>query len=94
MSNQYLDLTPEIAELAAASGMEARVFDIPSNNAQGEYRATWVLVTDDAKFFLHPDIAASALPIRRKPGLHAWTDDYSSLSADPPVAAARQSVRR
>jgi hypothetical protein len=79
VSNQYLDLTPEIAELAAASGMEARVFDTPSNNARGEYRATWVLVTDDAKFFLQPDVASAALAIRRKPGLHAWTDDYSSL---------------
>jgi spermidine synthase len=79
VSNQYLDLTPEIAALAAASGMEARVVDTPPQEARGEYRATWVLVTSNAAFLAQPQVAAFAREIRPKPGLHAWTDDYSSL---------------
>jgi hypothetical protein len=79
VSNQYLDLTPEIAALAAASDMEARVVDTPPQEARGEYRATWVLVTNNAEFFAQPQVAAFAREIQRRPDLRAWTDDYSSL---------------
>jgi spermidine synthase len=79
VSNQYLDLTPEVAELAVAAGMQARVVDTPSNKSTGEYRATWVLVTDNSAFFAQPLVEAFARTILRKPGLHAWTDDNSSL---------------
>jgi hypothetical protein len=79
VSNQYLDLTPEIAELASAAGMEARVFDSPMNPSRGEYRATWVLVTDNAQFFAQMQVASVGRDIHRKPGLRAWTDDDSSL---------------
>jgi spermidine synthase len=79
VSNQYLDLTPEIAALAAASGMEARVVDTPPQEARGEYRATWVLVTNNAAFLAQRQVAAFAREIRPRPDLRAWTDDYSSL---------------
>jgi spermidine synthase len=79
VSNQYLDLTPEVAALAAASGMEARVVDTPAQEWRGEYRATWVLVSNDAAFFAQPQVAAFAREIPAKAGLRAWTDDYSSL---------------
>jgi hypothetical protein len=79
VSNQYLDLTPEVAALAAASGMEARVVDTPPQEWRGEYRATWVLVSNNAAFFAQPQVAAFARGIHEKPGLRAWTDDYSSL---------------
>jgi len=79
VSNQYLDLPPEIAELALATGMTARLFDSPPNETVGEYRATWVLVTNNETFFRQPAIAAFARIDRRRPGLRAWTDDSSSL---------------
>lgn len=79
VSNQYLDLPPEIAELAIASGMTARLFDSPPNDALGEFRATWVLLVGNAAVFQQPNLAAAARTDRRKPGLRAWTDDYSSL---------------
>jgi spermidine synthase len=79
VSNQYLDLTPEVAALAAASGMEARVVDTPAQEWRGEYRATWVLVSNNAAFFAQPQVAAFAREIPAKAGLRAWTDDYSSL---------------
>ncbi|MGC2619901.1 MAG: hypothetical protein WA414_12730, partial [Acidobacteriaceae bacterium] len=65
--------------VAAATGMTARLFDTPANDARGESRALWVLLTDRADFFAQPQLAAIAQPIPPRPGLHAWTDDRSSL---------------
>ena len=79
VSNQYLDLTPEVGELARASGMQARLIDSPPNDARGEFRATWVLVTDNTAFLAQPQVAAASLLVLGKPGLRVWTDDYSSL---------------
>jgi hypothetical protein len=79
VSNQYVDLAPEVGLLADAAGMQARVVDTPPNDARGEYRATWVLVTDNAAFFSQPQVLPATLPVHRRPGLRVWTDDYSSL---------------
>jgi len=79
VSNQYVDLVPEVAELARAAGMQPRVVDTPPNDARGEYRATWVLVTNNKDFLAQPQVALSAWPIHQKAGLYAWTDDRSSL---------------
>jgi SAM-dependent methyltransferase len=79
VSNQYLDLPPEIAALAAVAGMEARLVDTPAQESRGEYRATWVLVTNNDASLAQPQVAACARTIPAKPGLRAWTDDYSSL---------------
>ena len=79
VSNQYLDLAPEIGQLALAANMTARVVDSPSNESRGAYRSTWVLVSNNTVFFNRDDIISVALPIAPVPGLHAWTDDYSSL---------------
>jgi len=59
--------------------MQARLFDTGSAEVRGEYRATWVLVTTNPTFFTLPAVAAIASPITPISGLHAWTDDYSSL---------------
>jgi hypothetical protein len=79
VSNQYLNLAPEIAQLAASVHMQARLFDTPSIDSLGEFRSTWVLVSASPTFFALPEVAAIATSITAIPGLHAWTDDYSSL---------------
>jgi hypothetical protein len=79
VSNQYLNLAPEIAQLAASIHMQAKIFDTPSVDARDEFRSTWVLVSASPTFFTLPDVAAIASPITPIPGLRAWTDDYSSL---------------
>ena len=79
VSNQYLDLVPEVAALAAASGMAARLVDTPPQEARGEYRATWVLVTNNVGFLTEPPVAAFARAIPPRADVHAWTDEYSSL---------------
>jgi spermidine synthase len=79
VSNSYLKLAPEIARLADAEGMQARVVESFAVPAEGAYRATWVLVSADAGFFVKPGVRGVAMEITRQPGLRLWTDDYSSL---------------
>jgi hypothetical protein len=78
VSNQFLDLAPEVAALAASAGMDARLIDSPANDAVGEFRALWVLVTRNDAFFAQPNLAVAEF-IPPHPGLRAWTDDNSSL---------------
>jgi hypothetical protein len=79
VSNQYLDLAPEIARLAASAEMTARHIDSPPDASRGAYQSTWVLVSGNAAFFERPEIAFVAKPIANMRGVRAWTDDYSSL---------------
>lgn len=79
VSNQYLDLPPEVAALAHAGGMHARLVSTHADEDRGEFQANWVLVTDRADFFRQPPLATVARPIRPQPDLRPWTDDYSSL---------------
>ncbi len=79
VSNQYVDLAPEVAELARAADMQCRLVDTGSNNSRGEYRASWVLVTNNSEFLSQPEVVSSAWLVLRKRGLYPWTDDRSSL---------------
>ncbi len=85
VSNQYLDLAPEVALLAASQGMRAAVIQSPADD-QGALSSTWVLVTKDMAILAQPQIAEVARPIVRRWPLSSWTghlglwtDDYSSL---------------
>ncbi|QNI36620.1 fused MFS/spermidine synthase [Edaphobacter albus] len=79
VSNQYLDLAPELALLANSAHLEARDVITSSAEARGEFRAEWILMTADPTFFTQPELTGFADPIYIKPGLRLWTDDYSSL---------------
>ena len=79
VSNQYLDLAPEIAELGLAAKMQSRVVDSATDDSTGAYRSTWVLLTDSSEFFHKPEVEAAAGPVPTLPHLRVWTDDYSSL---------------
>ena len=79
ISNRHVSLEPAIAILAASAGMQARHVYSLQNDRLGEYTATWMLVTDNADFFLQPELVAHAFVPETKPGLRLWTDDYSAL---------------
>ena len=79
VSNQYVDLAPEIALLAASSHLQSTHIDSPANPAEGSYRATWVLVTANSAFLAQPPIALNTTRTAPIPGIRLWTDDYSSL---------------
>ena len=61
VSNQYLDLAPEVALLAASQGMRAAVIYSPPDN-DGALSSTWVLVTKDMAILSQPQIAEAARP--------------------------------
>ncbi|HXC94570.1 MAG TPA: fused MFS/spermidine synthase [Edaphobacter sp.] len=79
VSNQYLNLAPEIAQQAIASNMQSRLVESPGDDATGSYRSTWVLVTNSSMFFSRPEISPLVAETPITPGLRPWTDDYSSL---------------
>jgi hypothetical protein len=79
VSNQYLNLAPEIAQLAVAANMQSKLIETPSNDSDGSYRSTWILLTNSPKFFERPEIAAAIDVVPTIPGLRPWTNDYSSL---------------
>ena len=79
ISNQHVNLEPEIDLLAKTAGMQAMRFSSGAREESGEYTATWMLLTDDADFFTLPAVADRAhLPVGNK-RIQVWTDDYSSL---------------
>jgi hypothetical protein len=79
VSNQYLDLAPEIGLLAASAGMQAQLVESAPDAARGAFRSTWVLLSESHSFFAKPEIAVAVQPVPVIPGLKVWTDDYSSL---------------
>ncbi len=79
VSNQYLNLAPEIAQLAIAASMQSKLVESAGDEATGSYRSTWVLLTNSSTFFNHPQVAPVATATPTTPLLQPWTDDYSSL---------------
>jgi hypothetical protein len=81
ISNQHVDLEPEIALLAQSVAMTAMRVSSAENREIGEYTATWMLLTDNANFFAKPEVASHVRKPTINPSLRVWTDDYSSLLA-------------
>jgi hypothetical protein len=79
VSNQYLNLVPEIAQLAIATNMQSRLIDSAGDEVAGTYRSTWVLLTNSSTFFDRPEVAPLATSANGTMHLRTWTDDYSSL---------------
>jgi len=81
VSNQYLDLAPEIALLADSASMQAQLVESSPDVVHGAFRSTWVLLTTSPSFFAQPEVAAvvQRVPANATRGLKPWTDDYSSL---------------
>jgi hypothetical protein len=79
ISNQHVNLEPEIALLAEAAGMKAMRVSSPVNAETGAFSSTWMLVTDNSAFFATPEVAGRGHQPVENPDVHLWTDDYSSL---------------
>ncbi len=79
VSNQYLNLAPEIAQLAIASNMQSRLVESAGDDLMGSYRSTWVLLSNSPEFFNLQQIASLSIETPTKPSLPPWTDEYSSL---------------
>lgn len=81
ISNRYLDLEPVVAAVADAGGWQGAVMNYhPSPLDPDATASLWVALSRDP-------VTLAALrtrhsewrPMRRRPGLSAWTDDYSTI---------------
>lgn len=79
ISNQHVDLEPEIALLAKGAGMQAMKRTSLENDPRGEFTATWILATENPLFFPEPEVAPHMRQPTTNPRVRLWTDDYSSL---------------
>ncbi len=79
VSNQYLNLPPEIAQLANAANMQSKLIESQPDESLGAFRSTWVLLTTSSTFFSRPEIANAASATPTDAHLRPWTDDYSSI---------------
>ncbi len=78
VSNQYVDLEPELQALAAATGLETLAVSSEANEDSGAFKADWVLM-HDPRTARPAALGQHAHPLRQQPGIKPWTDDYSSL---------------
>jgi len=79
ISNTHLDLGPVVRSLAAALHKEALLFDTDDDDEQEVYGATWVLLTGQPEVLRNPAFQQNGSPLKPRPGLRLWTDDYSNL---------------
>lgn len=92
VSNQYVDLEPELAALARSANLQARAITSEGNPTTGELRATWVLMTANPDLFNAPAFThARASSPSRTSFLGPTTTPALRLSSagDPPSDSAR-----
>ncbi|MEO6418055.1 MAG: fused MFS/spermidine synthase, partial [Polyangiaceae bacterium] len=82
ISNRYLDLKPELAELAHDAGLSVRGrddLDVPPELlAKGKVPSQWVaMARSDAQ--LSTLTAAGWVSLQRRPSSAVWTDDFSNV---------------
>ena len=79
VSNRYLDLKPVVRASVDAFGRRARIVDTESDQEEGTFGSTWVLVSEDDSFFTLPAFLDSedVKPLPAK--ALVWRDDFSNL---------------
>jgi SAM-dependent methyltransferase len=78
ISNTHLDLAPVVQSEAAALHKEALLFDT-EDDEQEVYGATWVLLAGQKEVMQKPAFRDAGTPLKPRPSLRLWTDDYSNL---------------
>jgi len=78
VSNQFLDLAPEVRRIALEYGFDAVEVKSDRDEDRGLASATWVLVTKNRELLARSEIARVAVPIAARE-VRLWTDDYNNL---------------
>ena len=87
ITNRYLDLEPVIAAIAEQRGWSGRIRHyLPDAAAQARdaSESRWLVLAPDEARLAEVMRAIEArpqewTPLRRRSGIHAWTDDFSSI---------------
>jgi hypothetical protein len=78
VTNTYLDLAPLVGAVFSGMGVEMRHFSNDLDAAARSFPADWILLMRNSEFLSRGGVTAGR-PVRLRPGLRAWTDDYSNL---------------
>jgi len=86
VTNRFVDLEPVVRAQAERLGMPCVLIRGSSDYYRDIYYCTWMLVTSNRSFLLHPDVlehttrddAANGEGAEKRPAI-LWTDDYSNL---------------
>ena len=79
ISNKFLDLGPVVKNAALETGKQVMMIDNEEEENEVIFSADWVLVTARAGFFDTPLLKNKGAPVKARPDLRVWTDDYSNL---------------
>jgi hypothetical protein len=79
VSNQYINLEPEVAAIADDAGLRAMSVHSHGDDQNGLYYADWILVTANQAFLAQPEIVNTAFPTPLRADVRLWTDNYSSV---------------
>ncbi|PYP90422.1 MAG: hypothetical protein DMG65_11965 [Candidatus Angelobacter sp. Gp1-AA117] len=79
VSNQFLELAPEVQKQAEHAGLSAVLVISPEDLEKGEYSSDWVLVTKNLRFLAEANVIEAQEPIKMPQEVPLWTDDYNSL---------------
>ena len=80
VSNQYLNLAPVVQGAAEFLGKHSVIVNSPDDHPNGIYRASWILIGNQAESREQRDIeGVGELPARSDKNFILWTDDYNSL---------------
>jgi hypothetical protein len=79
VSNQYIDLEPVVASIAADAGLSARSIHTHADEQNGFYYADWILVTANQNLLHQPEIVNNGFATPLRADVKLWTDNYSSV---------------
>lgn len=79
ISNKHLDLEPVVRNLSVTFHKPAQLIDSDEDHNNKVFASTWVLLTDRDGFFKQSDFEKTSEPLKGRPGMRTWTDDYSNL---------------
>lgn len=79
VSNNFLDLPPLLHRVFETAGKPMLLVQNPPDPESHVLFSEWVLLTANKQFLALPEVTKAAKPVPEKPGIVAWTDDYSNL---------------
>jgi spermidine synthase len=81
ISNRHVDLEPVLAALAEDAGMAALINSDGDATDIGKDGSTWVVLTKHVEDLepLHESFPGHWQPLKGKPSVGVWTDDFSNL---------------
>ncbi len=83
ISNNFIDLEPLVAATAESEGIQALIrVDVAKPNetkTTGKSSSMYVVLSRNANLVSQFSATSDWRPLKKQPGIKAWTDDYSSM---------------